>query len=100
MVLVNADGVSAWSVQHLFVTQQGLNQELTLDLLEKFRHPEKLKTSLATDDEEMEVNYIDTHMGIYTQMGMDMEMDLNIYKNVDVDVNIYKNVDMDVNIYI
>ncbi|GLD52811.1 mitogen-activated protein kinase kinase kinase kinase 5-like isoform X2 [Lates japonicus] len=42
-------------LSHLFLTQQCLNQELTLDLLEKFHHPEKLKTCLATDDEEMEV---------------------------------------------
>ncbi|XP_030008850.1 mitogen-activated protein kinase kinase kinase kinase 5 isoform X1 [Sphaeramia orbicularis] len=42
-------------LSHMFVTQQGLNQELTLDLLEKFRHPEKLKTCLVMDDEEMEV---------------------------------------------
>ncbi|AWO98563.1 putative mitogen-activated protein kinase kinase kinase kinase 5-like [Scophthalmus maximus] len=38
-----------------FLTQQCLNQELTLDLLEKFHHPEKLKNCLATEDEEMEV---------------------------------------------
>ncbi|KAF0030228.1 hypothetical protein F2P81_016959 [Scophthalmus maximus] len=37
-----------------FLTQQCLNQELTLDLLEKFHHPEKLKNCLATEDEEME----------------------------------------------
>lgn len=39
----------------MFLTQQCLNQELTLDLLEKFRHPEKLKSSLVTEDDEMEV---------------------------------------------
>ncbi|KAM9853604.1 mitogen-activated protein kinase kinase kinase kinase 5 [Aulostomus maculatus] len=38
-----------------FLTQQGLNQELTLDLLEKSRHPEKLKPCLVTEDEDMEV---------------------------------------------
>ncbi|XP_074497197.1 mitogen-activated protein kinase kinase kinase kinase 5 isoform X1 [Sebastes fasciatus] len=38
-----------------FLTQQCLNQELTLDLLEKFRHPEKLKTCLVTEDDDMEV---------------------------------------------
>ncbi|KAM7412589.1 hypothetical protein PAMA_020120 [Pampus argenteus] len=38
-----------------FLTQQCLKQDLTLDLLEKFRHPEKLKSSLMTEDEEMEV---------------------------------------------
>nr|XP_020478904.1 mitogen-activated protein kinase kinase kinase kinase 5-like [Monopterus albus] len=42
-------------LSHMFLTQQCLNQELTLDLLEKYRHPEKLKTCLAPDDEEMEV---------------------------------------------
>lgn len=44
------------SLQNVFLTQQGLNQELTLDLLEKFRNPEKLKTNLVTEDEEMEVD--------------------------------------------
>uniref|UniRef100_UPI0037E9380C mitogen-activated protein kinase kinase kinase kinase 5-like isoform X1 n=1 Tax=Semicossyphus pulcher TaxID=241346 RepID=UPI0037E9380C len=42
-------------LSHMFLTQQCLNQELTRDLLEKFRHPEKLKTNLVTEDEEMEV---------------------------------------------
>ncbi|XP_070685142.1 mitogen-activated protein kinase kinase kinase kinase 5-like isoform X2 [Pempheris klunzingeri] len=42
-------------LSHMFLTQQCLNQELTLDLLEKYRHPEKLKSCLATEDEEMEV---------------------------------------------
>ncbi|KAF7661370.1 hypothetical protein LDENG_00262880 [Lucifuga dentata] len=42
-------------LSNAFVTQQGLNQELTLDLLEKFRHPEKLKTCIAADEDEMEV---------------------------------------------
>ncbi|XP_062241643.1 mitogen-activated protein kinase kinase kinase kinase 5-like isoform X1 [Platichthys flesus] len=42
-------------LQNAFLTQQGLRQELTLDLLEKFHHPEKLKRCLVTDDEEMEV---------------------------------------------
>lgn len=41
----------------MFLTQQGLTQELTLDLLEKYRNPEKLKTCLVTEDEEMEVGY-------------------------------------------
>lgn len=45
------------SVQHMFLTQQCLNQELTLDLLEKFRNPEKLKSCLMTEDEEMEVGH-------------------------------------------
>lgn len=43
------------SPQNVFLTQQGLTQELTLDLLEKFRNPEKLKTCPVTEDEEMEV---------------------------------------------
>ncbi|XP_044210160.1 mitogen-activated protein kinase kinase kinase kinase 5-like isoform X1 [Thunnus albacares] len=46
---------AAKMLSHMFLTQQCLNQELTLDLLEKFRHPEKLKTSLVSDDDEMEV---------------------------------------------
>ncbi|XP_034024539.1 mitogen-activated protein kinase kinase kinase kinase 5-like [Thalassophryne amazonica] len=37
-----------------FLTQQCLNQELTLELLEKYRHPEKLKTCLVTEEDEME----------------------------------------------
>ncbi|XP_034723439.1 mitogen-activated protein kinase kinase kinase kinase 5-like isoform X1 [Etheostoma cragini] len=40
---------------NMFLTQQGLNQELTLDLLEKYRHPEKHKPCLVTEDDEMEV---------------------------------------------
>ncbi|XP_035856907.1 mitogen-activated protein kinase kinase kinase kinase 5-like isoform X2 [Sander lucioperca] len=42
-------------LSNTFLTQQGLNQELTLDLLEKYRHPEKLKSCLVTEDDEMEV---------------------------------------------
>ncbi|XP_041796336.1 mitogen-activated protein kinase kinase kinase kinase 5-like [Chelmon rostratus] len=42
-------------LSHMFLTQQCLNQELTLDLLEKYRNPERLKTCLVTEDEEMEV---------------------------------------------
>lgn len=45
------------SLQNVFLTQQGLTQELTLDLLEKYRNPEKLKTCLVTEDEEMEVGH-------------------------------------------
>ncbi|KAM3615732.1 uncharacterized protein V6R79_007004 [Siganus canaliculatus] len=40
---------------HLFLTQQSLTQELTLDLLEKYRNPEKLKSCLAAEDDDMEV---------------------------------------------
>ncbi|XP_058489786.1 mitogen-activated protein kinase kinase kinase kinase 5-like isoform X1 [Solea solea] len=42
-------------LSNMFLTQPGLNRELTLDLLEKFHHPEKLKTCQVTEDEEMEV---------------------------------------------
>ncbi|XP_055003802.1 mitogen-activated protein kinase kinase kinase kinase 5-like [Boleophthalmus pectinirostris] len=38
-----------------FVIQRGLNQELTLELLDCYRHPEKLKTCVATDDDDIEV---------------------------------------------
>ncbi|KAM9318326.1 mitogen-activated protein kinase kinase kinase kinase 5 [Pholidichthys leucotaenia] len=38
-----------------FLTQPHLNQELTVDLLEKCRNPEKLKSCLVTDDDDMEV---------------------------------------------
>ncbi|CAM4548496.1 unnamed protein product [Leuciscus chuanchicus] len=41
--------------QHLFVTQPSLRQELTLELLDKLTHPEKLKVSLHTDDDDLEV---------------------------------------------
>ncbi|XP_070826324.1 mitogen-activated protein kinase kinase kinase kinase 5-like [Chaetodon trifascialis] len=42
-------------LSHMFLTRQCLKQELTLDLLEKFRNPERLKTCLVTEDDEMEV---------------------------------------------
>ncbi|XP_028274569.1 mitogen-activated protein kinase kinase kinase kinase 5 [Parambassis ranga] len=45
---------AAKMLSHMFLTQQSLSQELTLDLLEKFRHPEKLKTCPPTEDEEQE----------------------------------------------
>ncbi|XP_029922794.1 mitogen-activated protein kinase kinase kinase kinase 5 isoform X3 [Myripristis murdjan] len=41
-------------LSHMFVTQQCLTQELTLDLLEKLRHPEKLKGCLVSEEEDME----------------------------------------------
>ncbi|XP_061536868.1 mitogen-activated protein kinase kinase kinase kinase 5-like isoform X6 [Phycodurus eques] len=41
-------------LSHMFLTQQSLSRALTLDLLEKCRHPENLKFSSATDDDEME----------------------------------------------
>uniref|UniRef100_A0A674ML28 Mitogen-activated protein kinase kinase kinase kinase n=1 Tax=Takifugu rubripes TaxID=31033 RepID=A0A674ML28_TAKRU len=41
---------------HVFLTQQCLNRELTLDLLEKFHNPEKIRTCLVTDDDDMEVS--------------------------------------------
>eukprot|EP00066_Takifugu_rubripes_P017756 XP_011607022.1 PREDICTED: mitogen-activated protein kinase kinase kinase kinase 5-like [Takifugu rubripes] len=40
---------------HVFLTQQCLNRELTLDLLEKFHNPEKIRTCLVTDDDDMEL---------------------------------------------
>ncbi|TKS80622.1 Mitogen-activated protein kinase kinase kinase kinase 5 [Collichthys lucidus] len=42
-------------LSHMFLTQQCLNQELTLDLLEKYRNPDKLKAHMMTEDDEMEV---------------------------------------------
>ncbi|XP_070399822.1 mitogen-activated protein kinase kinase kinase kinase 5 isoform X2 [Nothobranchius furzeri] len=42
-------------LSHTFLTQPCLNQELTLDLLEKYHHPEKLKACAAMEDEEMDV---------------------------------------------
>ncbi|KAM3874770.1 mitogen-activated protein kinase kinase kinase kinase 5 [Diretmus argenteus] len=43
-------------LSHMFVTQHSLRHELTLDLLEKLRHPENLKGCLqASEEEEMEV---------------------------------------------
>ncbi|XP_076591582.1 mitogen-activated protein kinase kinase kinase kinase 5 isoform X1 [Chaetodon auriga] len=42
-------------LSHMFLTQQCLNQELTLDLLEKYRNPERLKSCLVTEEDEMEV---------------------------------------------
>ncbi len=50
-------------LQHLFVTQPSLRQELTLDLLDKLRHPEKHK-DLHTDEDDLEVR---THK--HTLMG-------------------------------
>ncbi|KAK7939483.1 hypothetical protein WMY93_002809 [Mugilogobius chulae] len=38
-----------------FVTQSGLNLDLTLQLLDEYQHPEKRKTCLLTEDEDMEV---------------------------------------------
>lgn len=43
------------SLQHMFLTQQCLKRELTLDLLEKFHNPEKIKACLVSEDEDMEV---------------------------------------------
>ncbi|XP_068174404.1 mitogen-activated protein kinase kinase kinase kinase 5-like isoform X2 [Antennarius striatus] len=42
-------------LSHMFLIQPGLNQELTLDLLEKCQNPDKLKANLVTEDDEMEV---------------------------------------------
>ncbi|XP_012723766.1 mitogen-activated protein kinase kinase kinase kinase 5 [Fundulus heteroclitus] len=46
---------AAKMLSHPFLTQQCLNQELTLDLLDKFRNPEKHKTCVSTEDDDMEV---------------------------------------------
>ncbi|XP_061638074.1 mitogen-activated protein kinase kinase kinase kinase 5-like isoform X3 [Phyllopteryx taeniolatus] len=43
-------------LSHMFLSQQSLSRALTLDLLEKCRHPENLKFSSATDDDEMEMS--------------------------------------------
>uniref|UniRef100_A0AAZ3R8Y1 non-specific serine/threonine protein kinase n=1 Tax=Oncorhynchus tshawytscha TaxID=74940 RepID=A0AAZ3R8Y1_ONCTS len=40
---------------HLFLTQPCLRQDLILDLLEKLRHPEKLKPCLPSEEEDVEV---------------------------------------------
>ncbi|KAL0972979.1 hypothetical protein UPYG_G00197250 [Umbra pygmaea] len=40
---------------HLFMTQPSLKQDLILDLLEKLRHPEKLKPCLPAEEDEAEV---------------------------------------------
>ncbi|XP_034384711.1 mitogen-activated protein kinase kinase kinase kinase 5-like isoform X2 [Cyclopterus lumpus] len=42
-------------LSNLFLTRQCLKRELTLDLLEKYRNPEKHKSCLVTEDDEMEV---------------------------------------------
>lgn len=42
-------------LQNPFLTQQCLNQELTLDLLDKFKNPEKHKSCLSIEEDEMEV---------------------------------------------
>lgn len=68
------------SLQNVFLTQPGLTQELTLDLLEKFRNPEKLKTNLVTEDEEMEVdlpvasNISSCYLAHYHLMGQRLEL--------------------------
>ncbi|KAJ8369107.1 hypothetical protein SKAU_G00091350 [Synaphobranchus kaupii] len=46
---------SSKMLTHMFVTQACLSQSLTLDLLEKLRHPEKLKHCMQAEEEEMEV---------------------------------------------
>uniref|UniRef100_A0A8C1KEM4 Mitogen-activated protein kinase kinase kinase kinase 1 n=1 Tax=Cyprinus carpio TaxID=7962 RepID=A0A8C1KEM4_CYPCA len=52
-------------LMHLFVTQPSLRQELTLELLDKLRHPEKLKDCLHTDDDDLEVS-MHTHTHTHT----------------------------------
>ncbi|XP_007552530.1 PREDICTED: mitogen-activated protein kinase kinase kinase kinase 1 isoform X1 [Poecilia mexicana] len=46
---------AAKMLSHPFLTQQCLNQELTLDLLDKFKNPEKHKSCVSTEDDDMEV---------------------------------------------
>ncbi|XP_047248681.1 mitogen-activated protein kinase kinase kinase kinase 5 isoform X4 [Girardinichthys multiradiatus] len=46
---------AAKMLSHPFLTQQCLNQEQTLDLLDKFKNPEKHKSCVSTEDDEMEV---------------------------------------------
>ncbi|KAM4743187.1 LOW QUALITY PROTEIN: mitogen-activated protein kinase kinase kinase kinase 5 [Anableps anableps] len=46
---------AAKMLSHPFLTQQCLNRELTLDLLDKFKNPEKHKSCVSTEDDEMEV---------------------------------------------
>ncbi|XP_061916574.1 mitogen-activated protein kinase kinase kinase kinase 5-like isoform X3 [Entelurus aequoreus] len=41
-------------LSHIFLAQQCLTQELTLDLLEKCRHPENVKFCPATEDDDSE----------------------------------------------
>ncbi|KAI5098605.1 mitogen-activated protein kinase kinase kinase kinase 5 isoform X6 [Silurus meridionalis] len=42
-------------LMHLFVTQPSLTRDLTLELLDKLRHPEKLKECLHPDEDDIEV---------------------------------------------
>ncbi|XP_054884710.1 mitogen-activated protein kinase kinase kinase kinase 5 isoform X2 [Poeciliopsis prolifica] len=46
---------AAKMLSHPFLTQQCLKQELTLDLLDKFKNPEKHKSCVSTEDDDMEV---------------------------------------------
>uniref|UniRef100_H3CME8 Mitogen-activated protein kinase kinase kinase kinase n=1 Tax=Tetraodon nigroviridis TaxID=99883 RepID=H3CME8_TETNG len=45
-------------LSHTFLTQPYLNRELTLDLLEKFHNPEKIRTCLAAEDEDISLKRI------------------------------------------
>ncbi|XP_030632891.1 mitogen-activated protein kinase kinase kinase kinase 5 [Chanos chanos] len=40
---------------HLFVTQPCLRQELTLELLEKLRHPDKLRECIQPEEDDLEI---------------------------------------------
>ncbi|KAI5625424.1 mitogen-activated protein kinase kinase kinase kinase 5 isoform X6, partial [Silurus asotus] len=42
-------------LMHLFVIQPSLTRDLTLELLDKLRHPEKLKECLHPDEDDIEV---------------------------------------------
>uniref|UniRef100_A0A3P8YNB8 non-specific serine/threonine protein kinase n=1 Tax=Esox lucius TaxID=8010 RepID=A0A3P8YNB8_ESOLU len=46
---------AAKMLTHLFLTQPSLKQDLILDLLEKLRHPEKLKPCLPAEEDDGEI---------------------------------------------
>uniref|UniRef100_A0A8C7YV53 non-specific serine/threonine protein kinase n=1 Tax=Oryzias sinensis TaxID=183150 RepID=A0A8C7YV53_9TELE len=55
-------------LSHMFLTQQGLSQEVTLKLLETYRNPEKLKACVQTDDDDMEVRvFSELHLKNFIQ---------------------------------
>ena len=39
----------------MFVTQQGLRQQLTMELLDRLRNPEKLRSCVSSEEDDMEV---------------------------------------------
>ncbi|XP_030236138.1 mitogen-activated protein kinase kinase kinase kinase 5 isoform X1 [Gadus morhua] len=42
-------------LSHMFVTQQGLRQQLTMELLDRLRNPEKLRSCVSSEEDDMEV---------------------------------------------